>query len=114
MSISRGPYAYLKMEKEDPEEVNHRWARFLIYKALERVDRESQTRRPSFLRIRFCRLKMRVGKRLKKMRMGVLWTLSVSRVGAYKQKIMKQIKGSCMRLFGLGESTKPSIPHLLM
>ncbi|KAK3433406.1 hypothetical protein EUGRSUZ_D01311 [Eucalyptus grandis] len=116
MSISsRGPYGYSKMEKEDPEEASHRRAQFLIYKALERADCESaQARRPSFLRIRFCRLKMRVGKRLKRMRKGMLLTLSQSGVGAYKQKIVKQIKRSCMRLFRLGESTKPSIPHLLI
>ncbi|KAI3440142.1 uncharacterized protein J3R85_003749 [Psidium guajava] len=114
MPIWRGPYAYSKMEKEDPEEVSHRRAQFLIYKALETADGESRTRRPSFLRIRFCRLKMRVGKRLKKMRKGMLSTLSESRVAVYKQEVMKQIKRSCPRLFRFGKSTKPTIPHLLI
>ncbi|XAR65634.1 hypothetical protein NMG60_11009807 [Bertholletia excelsa] len=84
MSLLSRPYAYSKMEKEDPEEVKHRKAQFLIYKSLKRADSISR-RRQSCLRMRIFRLKIKVGKRLKRLRKRVLFSVSAARTGLCKQ-----------------------------
>lgn len=61
MSMKRRPYGYTKMEKEDPEETSHRRAQFLIYKVLEKADRRESRRRPCFMiRIKMCKLKIKI------------------------------------------------------
>ncbi|KAL1560102.1 hypothetical protein AAHA92_10362 [Salvia divinorum] len=62
MGVNR-PYAYSKMESEDLEELKHRRALFLIYKSLQKADGR---RRPSWLRVKMIRLKIKIGKRLKR------------------------------------------------
>ncbi|KAI3718730.1 hypothetical protein L6452_19612 [Arctium lappa] len=64
------PYAYSRMEMEDPEEVKHRKAQFLIYKSLEKADQDSvrKSRRPSWLRVRMFKLKIKFGKKMKKLK----------------------------------------------
>ncbi|KAA3489041.1 hypothetical protein EPI10_032719 [Gossypium australe] len=69
MVILRRSNGYSKVDKEDPEEIIHRRAQFLIHKVLERADCR---RKPSFLRIRLCRLKVKIGRRLKKLRKSAL------------------------------------------
>ncbi|XP_043693146.1 uncharacterized protein LOC122643597 [Telopea speciosissima] len=93
MSLLRRPYAYSKMEMEDPEEKAHRRAQFLIYKVMERAE-DSQSRRrrrPSVLRMRICKLKVKIGKRLKTMRKTMFLSISKARISLYK-KIMAQLK----------------------
>ncbi|KAJ9128993.1 hypothetical protein P3X46_034247 [Hevea brasiliensis] len=85
-------YGYSKLDKEDPEEMIHRRAQFLIYKALQQAD---SIGKPSFLRIRLCRLKVKIGKKLKKLRKSI----SAARVRMYKQ-----IANQWKRLFCHGEA----------
>ncbi|KAH1065967.1 hypothetical protein J1N35_030954 [Gossypium stocksii] len=82
MVILRRSNGYSKVDKEDPEEIIHRRAQFLIHKVLERADCR---RKPSFLRIRLCRLKVKIGRRLKKLRKSALVSISAARTGVYKQ-----------------------------
>ncbi|OWM83456.1 uncharacterized protein LOC116205953 [Punica granatum] len=94
MGHVRGPFAYKKMETEDPDERNHRRAQFLIYKVLERADaeaRQSSTRANYFLGVRFCKLKVKIGKRLKRLRKRMFMMIWKARVAVYKQ-IMKQLR----------------------
>ncbi|CAN0852342.1 hypothetical protein LINGRAHAP2_LOCUS5291 [Linum grandiflorum] len=74
---------YTKLEKEDPEDANHRRAQFLIYKVMQQVDKQQQQHHPlvsttSFIRIRLCRLKI-------KLRKGVLLSVSAARFRIYRQ-----------------------------
>ncbi|XP_011037773.1 PREDICTED: uncharacterized protein LOC105134895 [Populus euphratica] len=100
----RSSYGYSKLGKEDPEEVMHRRAQFLIYKALQQAD--SPRRRPS-LRLRLCRLKIKIGKKLKKLRKGMLLSISVARVRVYEK-----VKSQWKRLFGDGQAIA-SLPPML-
>lgn len=84
MVILSRSYGYSKVDKEDEEEIIHRRAQFLIYKVMEQADAR---RKPSFLRIRLCRLKVKIGRRLKKLRKSALVTISSARIGVYKQVI---------------------------
>ncbi|WOH11728.1 hypothetical protein DCAR_0831219 [Daucus carota subsp. sativus] len=60
---------YSKMEREDPGEIQHRRAQFLIYKVLQQAATGSPKRRKlSHLRLRTHRLKIRIGKTLKKLK----------------------------------------------
>ncbi|KAF7811154.1 uncharacterized protein G2W53_032130 [Senna tora] len=74
------PYGYSKMEKEDPEDIIHRRAQFLIYKAMEQADSisSSSTSKPSsyclMMRIRICKLKVKIGRRLRRFRKKLLST----------------------------------------
>ncbi|KAG6392329.1 hypothetical protein SASPL_146546 [Salvia splendens] len=63
MVVMNKPYAYAKMESEDGEEVKHRRAQFLIYKSLQKADGR---KRPSWLRVKMFKLKIKIGRRLKK------------------------------------------------
>ncbi|KAJ9136334.1 hypothetical protein P3X46_033425 [Hevea brasiliensis] len=90
--MRRSSYGYSKLDKEDPEDIIHRRAQFLIYKALQHAD---SRRKPSFLRIRLCRLKVKIGKKLKKLRKSMLLSISSARVRMYKQ-----VANPWKRLFG--------------
>ncbi|WOL04924.1 hypothetical protein Cni_G13647 [Canna indica] len=57
---------YSRVDKEDSEEMQHLKARFLIYKVLEEADRDQKRRTASKLRV--CRLKRKIGLRLKRIR----------------------------------------------
>ncbi|XP_056861978.1 uncharacterized protein LOC108844865 [Raphanus sativus] len=69
-----GPYVYTKIEKEDPQELIHRRAQFLIHKVLERADNKTrqqhQRKRSSgpLIIIRVAGIRMRIGKKLRKLR----------------------------------------------
>ncbi|CAK8565920.1 unnamed protein product [Lathyrus sativus] len=65
MVLSRRLQGYSKMDKEDSEERKHRQAQFLIYKALEKVDSQ---RKPSFLRIKIFKLKIKLGNSCRKIK----------------------------------------------
>ncbi|KAK1368365.1 U5 small nuclear ribonucleoprotein helicase [Heracleum sosnowskyi] len=99
-NLSRRSNGYTKLEIEDPEETKHRLAQFLIYKVLQQAaDSSPRRRKRSWLRIRMCRLKIRIGKRMKKLRKGIVLSIGAAKGGAQKQVIshMKTWK----RLFGL-------------
>ncbi|TYJ30923.1 hypothetical protein E1A91_A06G161200v1 [Gossypium mustelinum] len=65
MGVMRRSNGYSKMNKEDPQDIIHRRAQFLIYKVMDQADCR---RKPSFLGMRLCRLKVKIGARLKKLR----------------------------------------------
>lgn len=98
--LSRRSYAYTKLELEDPEEIKHRRAQFLIYKVLQQAaDSSPRRRKRSWLRLRMFSLKVRIGKRLKKLRKGIVLSVGAVKAGGHKQVIshMKTWK----RLFAL-------------
>ncbi|KAE8700467.1 Detected protein of confused Function [Hibiscus syriacus] len=97
MGILRRSNGYSKVDKEDPKELIHRRAQFLIYKVMEQAECRRKT---SFIRIRLCRLKVKIGRRLKKLRKSVLVSISAARIGVYKQ-VMNQLK-TWRRLFNRG------------
>ncbi|GAB2231569.1 hypothetical protein Droror1_Dr00010577 [Drosera rotundifolia] len=103
MAVMCRSNGYTKVEKEDPEETKHRQALFLIYKSLEEADKMMASRRkkPSWLRLRMRKLKVKVGKRLKRIRKMII--LSVSRAGVYRS-IMCHFK-TWRRIFHGGAST---------
>ncbi|KAL3522015.1 hypothetical protein ACH5RR_014849 [Cinchona calisaya] len=96
------------MEMEDPEEIKHRRAQFLIYKALQQADISPRRSRPSWLKVKTNKLKIRIGKRLKRLRKTMLSTISAAEVGFHKQFI-SQLK-ALKRLFHSQEA--PSIASL--
>lgn len=106
MTILRRSCGYSKVDKEDPEEVSRRRAQFLIYKVLVQAD---SRRKPSFIRIRLCKLKIKIGKRLRKLRKSMLVSISAARIAFYKQLITQLT--SWKRFFGQGE-TIASLPPL--
>lgn len=62
--------SYSKLKKEDPDETRHRRAQFLIYKVMEEADVVVRRRssKGCLLRVKLCRLKVKIGKRLKRFR----------------------------------------------
>ncbi|KAF4372529.1 hypothetical protein CsatB_012745 [Cannabis sativa] len=89
--LKKSSNGYSKMEKEDPEEKNHRRAQFLIYKVMEQAESRKRT---SYLRLRIKKLKVKIGKRLTKLRK----SLNTARINVYRQ-VSTQLK-TCKRLFG--------------
>ncbi|OMO76765.1 hypothetical protein CCACVL1_15428 [Corchorus capsularis] len=108
MALLRKPYSYSKIDKEDPEDIIHRRAQFLIYKVMQQAD---SRRKPSFMRIRLCRLKVKIGRRLKKLRKSAFVCISAARVGVYKQ-LINQLK-TWRRLFSRGDGTIATLPRPL-
>ncbi|XWS15585.1 hypothetical protein CRYUN_Cryun34aG0013300 [Craigia yunnanensis] len=108
MVILRKSYGYSKVEKEDQEEIIHRRAQFLIYKVMEQADTR---RKPSFLRIRLCRLKVKIGRGLKKLRKSSLVSVSAARIGVYKQ-VINPLK-TWRLLFNRGGGTIATLPRPL-
>lgn len=98
MALSNRPFAYSKMDREDPEEVIHRRAQFLIYQTMKQADFQ---RRPSFLRVRISKIKVKIGNRLKRLRKRMLSCISAARISIYR-RILRQLR-ELKCLFGRGE-----------
>lgn len=79
-------YSYSRMDIEDPEEQNHRHAQFLIGKVLKRAD---HPRKPWFMRLRLCRLKIKMGKRLKRLRKRIQ-SIAVSSVEKFRKFVFQR------------------------
>ncbi|XP_059442230.1 uncharacterized protein LOC132174615 [Corylus avellana] len=103
MALLRRQYAYSKIDNEDPEEKRHRLAQLLIQKVLLQADSRKS---PSVLRIRICRLKVKIGRRLKKLRKSMF---AARVVGTHKRVI--SIVKTWKRLFHRGE-TIVSLPSV--
>ncbi|KAK8618300.1 hypothetical protein V6N13_132295 [Hibiscus sabdariffa] len=97
MAVLRRSHGYSTVDKEDPDEIMHRRAQFLIQKVLEQADAR---RKPSFIRIRLCRLKLKIGRKLKKLRKVAMVSVSGLRIGVYRQ-VLNQLK-TWRRLFNRG------------
>ncbi|KAL4585444.1 hypothetical protein LXL04_010065 [Taraxacum kok-saghyz] len=90
MNLYGKQYSYSKMEMEDPEEVKSRKAQFLIYKSLEKADESiRKSRRPSWLKVRMFKLKIKFGKKMKKLKKSLL---VVTRCGTARVGILQQWK----------------------
>ncbi|KZV55175.1 hypothetical protein F511_12762 [Dorcoceras hygrometricum] len=63
MALLNKKNGYSKIQSGDPDEMKHRRAQFLIYKSLQKADTR---RRPSWLKVRIFRLKIKIGKKLRK------------------------------------------------
>ncbi|KAI3928342.1 hypothetical protein MKW98_023943 [Papaver atlanticum] len=100
MKNTSGSFGYAQMEKEDPEDMKHRKAQFMIYKTMQKADVAVSSSSPSSsnpIRIRICRLKIKFGNKLKRLRKSLLYSISSTvntRVCAYKQFInqLKNLK----------------------
>ncbi|KAI3988297.1 hypothetical protein MKX01_012086 [Papaver californicum] len=95
MKNTNRSFGYVQMEKEDPEDMKHRKAQFMIYKTMQKAASSSSSSNP--IRIRICRLKIKIGNKLKRLRKSLLYSISSSvntRVCAYKQFInqLKNLK----------------------
>ncbi|KAK7245848.1 hypothetical protein RIF29_40700 [Crotalaria pallida] len=108
MALSRRPYSYSKMDKEDPEELIHRRAQFLIYKVLEQAN---SPRKQSLLRIRISKLKVKIGNRLRRLRKRIMSSVSAVRVGIHGH-VTSQLK-TWKKLFGKGRQTIISLPPMI-
>ncbi|KAG6594658.1 hypothetical protein SDJN03_11211, partial [Cucurbita argyrosperma subsp. sororia] len=95
---------YSKVDKEDPDEIIHRRAQFIINKVLERADSMGKA---SYLRIRIRRLRVRFGRRLKKLKKSICNV----KISVYKQ-IICQIR-NCKSLFGRKATNFANLPPLL-
>ncbi|MCL7036644.1 hypothetical protein MKW94_013450 [Papaver nudicaule] len=94
MKNTNGSFGYAQMDKEDPEDMKHRKAQFMIYKTMQQADIASSSSSSSPIRIRICRLKIKFGNRLKRLRKSLIYSISSSvntRVSAYRQ-ILNQLK----------------------
>ncbi|KAJ0250558.1 hypothetical protein HA466_0138770 [Hirschfeldia incana] len=87
MTLFKRPCTYSKVNKEDPEEVFHQRAKFLIYKTLQEVDLVSRrsSHPSSFLRMKLLRLKVEIGNSLTKLRRSVASAVSFGSVRALKK-----------------------------
>ena len=74
MAMMKMPNEYAKLEKEDPSEMIHRRAQFLIQKILQRADTETlrrQQKRSILIRtssFRVVGMRVKIGKKLRKLR----------------------------------------------
>ncbi|KAK9714971.1 hypothetical protein RND81_06G134400 [Saponaria officinalis] len=96
ISGNNNRYGYTKMEKEDNEEKCHREAQFLIYKSMKQID-QIVMRKPSWLKLRICKLKVKIGNKLLSLRKTMLCNMSKT----IKVGVCKHLK-SFKRLFNGG------------
>ncbi|PWA37487.1 hypothetical protein CTI12_AA589620 [Artemisia annua] len=90
MDVYGKSYAYAKLEMEDPEEMKSRKAQFLIYKSLEKADSSiKRSRKTSWLKVRIFKLKIKFGKKMKKLKKSLL---VVTKCGAAKVGVLQQWK----------------------
>ncbi|XP_014518215.2 uncharacterized protein LOC106775583 [Vigna radiata var. radiata] len=104
MDLCRRSYAYSKVDKEDPQDIIHRRAQFLIHKVLEKAD---SRRKPSCLRLRISKLKIKIGKRLMRLRKRIISGVSTVRLGIHGHFIT-QLR-TWKRIFGRGRQSQTLI-----
>ncbi|KAI3971994.1 hypothetical protein MKX01_030195 [Papaver californicum] len=119
MKNTNRSFGYVQMEKEDPEDMKHRKAQFMIYKTMQKADiavASSSTSSSNPIRIRICRLKIKFGNKLKRLRKSLLYSISSSvntRVRAYKQFInqLKNLKRLIRSKQNLPNTTATKTSH---
>ncbi|KAG2300937.1 hypothetical protein Bca4012_008874 [Brassica carinata] len=94
MTLFKRQCMYSKVNKEDPEEVFHQRAKFLIYKTLQEVDLVSRRSSypSSFLRMKFLRLKVEIGKGLTKLRRSVVTAVGFGGIRKHSQSGVRTLK----------------------
>ncbi|OAY81052.1 hypothetical protein ACMD2_11469 [Ananas comosus] len=68
MILLRAPFSYTRVEEEDPDELRHRRAQYLIYKVLEEAESLS---RQYYSRRRVFKVRVKIGSRLKRLRLAI-------------------------------------------
>ncbi|CAH8372240.1 unnamed protein product [Eruca vesicaria subsp. sativa] len=94
MTLFKQPCLYSKLDKEDPEEVLHRRANFLIYKTLQEVDLVSRrsSHPSSFLKMKLLKLKVKIGKSLAKLRRNIESTIRFGGIQKHSQSSVRALK----------------------
>ncbi|XP_009110709.1 uncharacterized protein LOC103836220 [Brassica rapa] len=94
MTLFKRPCDYSKMNKEDPEELLHRRAKFLIYKKLQEADLISHRSPPSllFLRMKIFRLKVMIGNSLAHLHRGIASTIRFGGIRKHSQGGLRAFK----------------------
>lgn len=94
MTLFNQPCLYSKIDKEDPEEVSHRRAKFLIYKTLQKADVVSRrsSHPSSFLRMKLLRLKAKIGKSLTKLRRNIVSAVRFGGIQKHSQSSVRALK----------------------
>ncbi|PIM98958.1 hypothetical protein CDL12_28550 [Handroanthus impetiginosus] len=106
MALLNRPYSYTKIQFEDPDEIQHRRAQFLIYKVLQKADTRS---RPSWLRVKVFKLKIKIGKKLKKLRKGLSSNLFLAKADFCK-RISCVLKSCKFLLQGKQDAVVGTVP----
>ncbi|KAL9669701.1 hypothetical protein QQ045_007249 [Rhodiola kirilowii] len=91
-AIFKNHHAYSKMEIEDPEDKFHRRAQFLIYKTLHEADEHrshAKNKKSSYIGIKFGNLRVKVGKRLKKLKNSLFFNVSLAKIGVLRQVVVQ-------------------------
>lgn len=94
MTLFKRPCDYSKMNKEDPEELIHRRAKFLIYKKLQEADLISHRSPPSllFLRMKIFRLKVMIGNSLANLHRSIASTIRFGGIRKHSQGGLRAFK----------------------
>lgn len=93
MALFKRPCLYSKMNKEDPEEVLSRRAKFLIYKTLQEADVISRRDpRSSFLQLKLHLLKIKIGKKLTKLRRSVVYAVRFGGIRKHSHNGVRALK----------------------
>ncbi|CAN8294192.1 unnamed protein product [Cochlearia groenlandica] len=106
MTIFNQPCLYSKIDKEDPQELLHRRAKFLIYKTLQEVDfiakrRRSPSSSSSFLRLKLFQSKVKIGDFMTKLRKSLI---SAVRFGGIRKRSQSGVR-ALKKLFHGGATT---------
>lgn len=111
LTLFKRPCDYSKMNKEDPEEVLHRRAKFLIYKKLQEADLISRRSPPTsllFLRMKLFRLKAMIGKELSNLHRIIVSTIRFGGIRKHSLGGVKVFK----KMFHGGATTGLSRPPI--
>ncbi|KAK9706430.1 hypothetical protein RND81_07G123900 [Saponaria officinalis] len=93
---------YIVLAKEDPKEKSHREAQFLIYKTMKKIDQIVRKKSSSsWLKLRICKLKVKIGKKLLLLKKTMLCNMSKTKGGVCKH-IMGHFKGFKRLFNGVG------------
>ncbi|CAA0826518.1 Unknown protein [Striga hermonthica] len=109
MALLNRANAYSKIENEDPEEAKHRLAQFLIYKAMQKADSDAR-RRPSRLRVKMIKLKIKIGNRLKNMKKRLSSNALSAKADFYRQ--IAFVLKSCKHLLHPKDVPVRSLPPM--
>ncbi|CAH8389024.1 unnamed protein product [Eruca vesicaria subsp. sativa] len=109
MTLFKRQSDYSKINKEDPEELLHQRAKFLIYKKLQEADLISRRSPPTsllFLRMKFFRVKAMIGKELSNLHRSIVSTISFGGIRKHSQGGFRAFK----KIFHGGATTGLSRP----
>ncbi|KAF3776592.1 hypothetical protein EJ110_NYTH47883 [Nymphaea thermarum] len=102
IQVMKGSYHYARVQAyyESEEEKRHRKAQFLIYKMMEKAD--SVSKRPPPLKVRVCRLRVKIGRKIRRLRNKMQFAAYCIKVGICGQ-LVGQLKMVKRVLLGRGD-----------